>query len=604
MHNSFKMPFCYAHSAEEKIMKFITQYSMPIAAVLLLAVFYLALPELKTLELRPVCDARKRLGRIDALIMAVISLVYAALAFYNLGDRQAPQSFANMECRSAEISLSASESRQIMLYTGIGIGSYTLEYAPDGETYTYLTTVQQSHADDLKWHSAELACAICGGSIRISGSGNVWLGELVVIDGDGLPVPISSDVPELCDEQMLYQLSQNFMNSSYFDEIYHARTAWEHLNRVYPYEITHPPLGKLIISVGIGIFGMTPFGWRFSGTLFGVLMLPFIYVFIKKLFGGRAVPTAGTIVFASDFMHFVQTRIATIDTYAVFFTLLMYLFMYLFFAQGRRLYLALSGVFFGVGAACKWTCFYAGAGLALLWLLWVIRSARTGKLGMRAFVRNVCFCIVFFVVVPVLIYSLSYYPYALAQGNISLFSGDYFRLVWSNQEYMFNYHSGVNATHPYSSRWYQWILDIRPILYYLEYLPDGTRSSFGAWLNPALCWGGLLALFALVYLAVFKRDGKAIFILIGYLAQLLPWVFVTRITFEYHYFACTVFLTLALSYIFDIFRRGSKHWQVFVCGFASVSVLLFAVFYPALSGRPIEPSVAKVLIAWLPSWPF
>ncbi len=34
------------------------------------------------------------------------------------------------------------------------------------------------------------------------------------------------------------------MNSSYFDEIYHARTALEHIENVYPYEITHPPLGK------------------------------------------------------------------------------------------------------------------------------------------------------------------------------------------------------------------------------------------------------------------------------------------------------------------------------------------------------------------------
>lgn len=77
------------------------------------------------------------------------------------------------------------------------------------------------------------------------------------------------------------------MNSTYFDEIYHARTAWEHLNGVYPYEITHPPLGKIIISIGIALFGMTPFGWRFSGTLFGVLMLPVIYIFAKGSSAGR-----------------------------------------------------------------------------------------------------------------------------------------------------------------------------------------------------------------------------------------------------------------------------------------------------------------------------
>ena len=192
---------------------------------------------------------------------------------------------------------------------------------------------------------------------------------------DNRRVALVSEDEALCDEQELVPEKQNFMNSSYFDEIYHARTAWEHLNRVYPYEITHPPLGKIIIGLGISLFGMTPFGWRFSGTLFGVLMLPLLYVFAKKLFGGKTVPAACTALMATDFMHFVQTRIATIDVYAVFFILLMYLFMYQFVRGKGSWYLALSGVAFGLGAASKWTCFYAGAGLAVIWAIWVMRSA-------------------------------------------------------------------------------------------------------------------------------------------------------------------------------------------------------------------------------------
>jgi hypothetical protein len=66
---------------------------------------------------------------------------------------------------------------------------------------------------------------------------------------------------------------------------------------------------------------------------------------------------------------------------------------------------------------------------------------------------------------------------------------------------MFSYHVGVTATHPYSSRWYQWLLNIRPILYYLDYLPDGRKVSIAAFLNPMLCWGGLLSLFVAGYLA-------------------------------------------------------------------------------------------------------
>ena len=39
----------------------------------------------------------------------------------------------------------------------------------------------------------------------------------------------------------------------------------------------------------------------------------------------------------------------------------------------------------------------------------------------------------------------------------------------------------------------------------------------------------------LVYHAA-KRERTALFLLVGYLAQVLPWVFISRLTFEYHYF--------------------------------------------------------------------
>ena len=175
-------------------------------------------------------------------------------------------------------------------------------------------------------------------------------------------------------------------------------------------------------------------------------------------------------------MHFVQTRIATIDTYAVFFILLMYLFMYGFITTGSRRELALSGIFFGIGAASKWTCIYAGAGLAVIWLIYVIREAKAQRLDMRGFWKLCGFCVIFFVVIPCLIYYFAYIPYGTAR-SISPFSAEYLRMVLDNQSYMFNYHSGIVAEHPYSSRWYQWVLDIRPILYYLEYFNDGTHCS-------------------------------------------------------------------------------------------------------------------------------
>ena len=581
----------------------ITRYCLPTACFLLLTVFFLLLPDLRSCDLGEERQKQNRLTRFDALAMALLTLAYGAVAFVRLGDWDAPQTFVNMEGREAELTLDINGGTvsHLMLYTGVGIGGYDITYTTDGSDSYDLARFEQSHAEDLKWQDVDLSYYLTGGVLRIRGWGNVWLGEVVALTEDNQPVALVSEDEALCDEQGLVPAKQNFMNSSYFDEIYHARTAWEHLNRVYPYEITHPPLGKIIIGLGISLFGMTPFGWRFSGTLFGVLMLPVLYAFARKLFRGRTAPAACTALMATDFMHFVQTRIATIDVYSVFFILLMYLFMYQFVSGEGKRYLALSGVAFGLGAASKWTCFYAGAGLAVIWAIWVMRSVRRGELEFRGFLKNCGFCVIFFVLIPMLIYDLSYLPYGLASGRTNPFSRDYIKMVLDNQDYMFSYHSQLVATHPYSSHWYQWLLDIRPILYYLEYFPDGTHSSFGAFVNPVLCWGGFLSLFVLGYLAVARRDRVSQYILLGYLAQLLPWVLVPRLTFAYHYFPCTVFLALALGRCFDLMERNVKKGRAYVGRFVLLSLAVFILFYPNLAGVPVRSGILR---SWLPTWPF
>ncbi len=593
-------------------------YLLPIALTVLIVIFFAGLPALQ------VCPPPKRIAddrrgwRSHWFILA-LTLVYTLVAFVNLGDTRAPQSFRQLDNEYADIELAnPSPIGRVMLYTGIVQGSYTLQFSPDGETWIPAANYEQGHASLLKWEEPELFAVPEGDvrTVRVIGYDGAELGEVALFSPSGERLEISCGVTELCDEQALVPETPYFLNSSYFDEIYHARTAWEHLRGMWPYEISHPPLGKEILSLGILLFGMTPFGWRFMGTLFGAAMLPLVYWFARKLYGGKTVPACCAALLATDFMHFAQTRIATIDTYGVFFILLMYGFMYDYLQTRSRKALALSGLFFGLGAASKWTCLYAGAGLGVLWLADWIRQARAaapeGKaLGEkpadaqpgRAFLQNVGWCLIFFVAVPALIYYLSYIPYGAARGAFP-FSLDYTKIVWDNQVFMFTYHKGVNAAHPYSSRWYQWMLDIRPILYYLKRFDDGRRSSFGAWLNPLLCWAGLLSLFVLLYMTLVRRDRKAGFLLWGYLAQLLPWVLITRTTFEYHYFPSSVFLVLALGYVFALMRDCEKDWKWRVYGLCGLSAALFVLFYPAISGLPVNSETATKFLKWLPTWPF
>ena len=142
-----------------------------------------------------------------------------------------------------------------------------------------------------------------------------------------------SDPRLAVDEQDTLEGEPGWYNSTYFDEIYHARTGYEHLHHLQTYETTHPPLGKVFISWAIAIFGMTPFGWRFAGALAGVLMLPGMYLlgklFAKRWWGGMA----AALLMAFDLMHFTQTRIATIDSFAVLFIIWMMYFMFVWFFQ-------------------------------------------------------------------------------------------------------------------------------------------------------------------------------------------------------------------------------------------------------------------------------
>ena len=549
-----------------------------------------------------------RMGKADHWTAWVLAALYAALAFGNLGDTAAVESYGpseNGEALYFEIPAGENLAR-VRWFAGLQTGSWELLQSADGESWEAAAALEHNYVAVLKWNETTADPPLTGPYFLLSGSGNVELGELGLYNAAGAriyPVSCSENALPLFDEAELVPEKQTYRNSTYFDEIYHPRTAWEGLRGMSMYEITHPPLGKLILSLGILLFGMCPFGWRFMGTLCGVLMLPLIYAFAKRLFGRREPALCAELILAADFMHFAQTRIATIDTYGVLFTLAMYYFMYRFVDGENERHptrmLALSGLCFGLGAASKWTCLYAGLGL--IWLLyWVFRKEFFVS---RAFWKNVGQCLVFFVLLPALVYYLSYLPYGLAEGMgfpAMYFREDYLRLVLRNQSYMFGYHSKLVATHPYSSSWWQWLINARPILYYLEYFDDGSKSCIAAFTNPLLCWGGLAAVIACGFAA--RRDKKALFLLLGYLAQLLPWVPVPRLTFAYHYFPCVIFLTLAAVYCLDsIESRSGQKWQRL--GFTAAVVALFAAFYPVLSGARIDRELCTRLLQWFPSWP-
>ncbi len=619
------------------------------------------LPRLAEGQLRPqlsFCARPTPMTRWDGLLCLFITLAYAATAFFHLGSLSAPTNTVDFaEGLTVEylfedpIYLS-----RLDYFPSLGTGGYNVEISPDGAHWSTLWSKKEDPADpgrvtgyywadaegfspsyalpqgynDLfKWKSVTVDNPQYAKYLRLTARGErdtLQLAELVLLDPNGTPqtvpatvvatIPAQSDAKAamaLFDEQATRPEKASWYNSGYFDEIYHPRTALEHIENFRPYETTHPPLGKLIMGLGIRAFGMTPFGWRFMGTLLGVLMLPLLYVFLKNFFGRSLIAACGTMLFATDFMHLTQTRIATIDTYAVFFILGAYFFLYRWLCLDRNatfrqgvIPLFLSGLMFGLGAASKWTVLYAGAGMALLYLLNLIFRFRNQQEGTRPFWpwcgKTILVSVLFFVVIPLCIYTLSYYPYALNRGDTSLTG--LIQVMWENQTHMFTYHQGVTTPHPYQSDWWMWLLDARPILYYMDNTPAGFSTRFAAFLNPLVCWGGLLALFLVGRQLVVRRDSKALFILVGYLSQLVPWMPISRPTFHYHYFPAVPFLVMALCYLFnELAYHRPKHWRHWVVGLTATSTGLYMAFYPVLIGLTV-PTWYSTLLRWLPSWPF
>lgn len=384
------------------------------------------------------------------------------------------------------------------------------------------------------------------------------LDELVLTNGEGKTVKIRDHEggDGLFDEQDGYNKAITFRSGTYFDEIYHARTAYEIVHNISHYEWTHPPLGKVFISLGVRVFGMNPFGWRIVGVLFGIGMLPFMYLFGRRLFRNRTwAAGALTFLFAFDFMHFTQTRISTIDVYGTFFIIAMFYFMYWYSQTSfydTKLWktfipLGLSAVMMGLGCASKWTAVYASAGLAVFFFaiigwrgyeFYLAKKDPTGESDgishahiLQVFKKKLAltigFCVLFFIVIAGTIYVASYVPFSdnAASNNerfIKIEDPNYKGFRWedtmvaglvdtlrdhsgepvaevvgrmlNNQHAMYSYHHDLKADHPWESSWNEWPTMIRPMYYYCQTLSDGRKEGISAFGNPLVWWAGIPAL--------------------------------------------------------------------------------------------------------------
>lgn len=606
-------------------------------------------------SLEDVSDTKPfKVDKKDLIIMAGITLVYAVIALYKLGSTNVPETFWQPSELGTAITLNFDREydfSKIAYYNGIGDISLRVEYLNDEGNYEPVATINQDVYKAFMWASENAQFRAKTIRLRVQKIGGT-LNEIVFFEkGSNQPIKNFTieaskqgrndrgTVENLFDEQDIGDYENNFMNSTYFDEIYHPRTAFEHIYRMEPYETTHPPLGKIIIALGMLIFGVNPFGWRIMGTLFGVAMVPVMYLFGKKIFRKRIYGFIPAFLLTFECMHFAQTRIGTIDSYPALFVLLAYYFMYDYFMNKSYEVgfkkslrpLLLSGIFWGLGCASKWTAVYAGGGLAVLYFTSKIleyrsynkqlkkkkmnEATRKNKINTwfkQHFVKPCLACVIFFVIIPIIIYTASYLP-------IITLPGEHHNLgeVWRYQVNMFNYHANLTDSHPFESLAYTWPLIRKPLLEYRNMSLPANRTSLMYVLgNPAVFWFGIICTFAAILISITRKDKRAVPFLVAFAFQYLPWFRVSRCIFIYHFFTSVPFLILCIVYVLNFLMEefpriverdfGSKYageityWvsNIFTYSYLVITLALFILLYPAISGMEVPTSYLK-LVEWI-----
>lgn len=572
-------------------------------------------------------DNKLRYTKRDMLFLLGITLVYGIVALTNLGSTSVPQTYWSGETAGESLTVRFERTEHVAAYSVYGNidreGTLLLS-TPTGHEEIF----EQTYDDMFRWKKVTTDFVAKEVTIVLY-SGTLKLNEMAFFDENDQQIPVSvvsatGSQGNLFDEQDKVDAVPSYYNGMYFDELYHGRTAYEHLHNLAPYENSHPPLGKVFIMLGVWAFGMTPFGWRVAGALLGIGMLPILYAFGKRIFKDSNYALVLTTLFAFDFMHFTQTRIATIDVYSVFFILLMYYYMYQyismnFFTDGLKKTLkplALSGLFFGLGAASKWTSIYAGVGLAILLLgsliaryLEYARVSAQGSEAERARVgiywqlaaKTALWCLLFFVAIPFAIYFASYTPYYIYEAGQDATYGlnGMMRTFWKYQTFMYDYHSNLNATHPYQSNWYSWPFTVKPMWYFFNsYISQQKISTMSASGNPAIWWVSTLGAASLLWLRLSKRiapDRALQVFCVGVLANYLPWVLVPRCTFIYHFFATVPFILMATVYALQKLEQRYRDANFIKWVWIGFALLFFILLYPGISGLPVSPEWAAFL---------
>jgi hypothetical protein len=175
-------------------------------------------------------------------------------------------------------------------------------------------------------------------------------------------------------------------------------------------------------------------------------------------------------------------------------------------------------------------------------------------------------------VVPLVVYVIVYIPWAFVDGHRlwadltlpiighvpSWPPGHDGQTLIDLTAAMYNYHSTLRATHPAASPWWAWPFDLKPVWFYQGSFASNMAAAIydhGSlvtwWLAiPAMAFAGWQA---------FRRNSLALgLIVIIFVAMWVPWIWIDRATFQYHWYTSLPLVLLALAYFIAELWHGAS----------------------------------------------
>jgi len=311
------------------------------------------------------------------------------------------------------------------------------------------------------------------------------------------------------------------------------------------HSLAKPPLGKMIMAIGMKVAGDNPFGWRVAAALCGALTLVAVYLWALLLLrDSRLASFAAGLTLFNNFL-FVMSRVGMMDAFLMVF-LMWSLVAYTaaialdLGAGTRRFIFICAGVLIGLAGACKWNAIDTLAALVLvsLALLWVARRAPADSIPSLSRPAQsiqqigVVTLLLGLVVAPVSSYLLTYWPLC---RNLHRPFGVHeliamHRVMW--------YICTTWVSNPFiTSPWYTWPLNRSP-LRALSYLVG----------NPVVTWGGLAALVLCLWRfckTVALPEGL---LLLLFAANFLQWAATPeKGLFYYYYYPSVMILGVAIA---------------------------------------------------------